>query len=49
MADDEYGTVDIAEQVHNIWLDMNCHYSLEKFHEDLAKKMIWCRTQTLAV
>jgi hypothetical protein len=38
VADDEYGTVEIAEQVHNIWLDMNCQYSLEKFHEDLARK-----------
>jgi hypothetical protein len=49
VADGEYGLVDMAEQVHDLWLDMNCQYSLNQFHEDLATKIIWGRSQTLAV
>ena len=49
VADGEYGVVDMAEQQHEIWLDRNCHYSLAQFHEDLATKIIWGPSQTLAV
>ena len=49
IADGEYGVVDMAEQQHEIWMDRNCHYSLAQFHEDLATKIIWGPSQTLAV
>ena len=49
MADDEYGLVEMAEQQHDLWLDRNCQYSMAQFQEDLATKIIWGPTQTLAV
>ena len=49
MADDEYGLVDMAEQQHDLWLDRNCKYSLAQFHDELATKIIWGPSQTLAL
>jgi len=39
----------MAEQQHNIWFHRNSQYSLAQFSEDLASKIIWGPSQTLAV
>jgi hypothetical protein len=39
----------MEEQRHDIWLDRDNQYSLEQFHSDLAEKIIWGPSQTLAV
>ena len=49
VADGEYGLVDMAEQQHDLWLDRNCKYSLAQFHDELATKIIWGPSQTLAL
>ena len=49
VADGEYGLVEMAEQQHNIWFHRNSQYSLAQFSEDLASKIIWGPSQTLAV
>ena len=49
VADGEYGLVDMAEQHHDIWFDMNSPYSLAQFNEDLASKIIRGPSQTPSV
>jgi hypothetical protein len=49
VADGEYGKVEMVEQEHEIWLDRTVQYSLEKFHDEMATKIIWGPSQTLAV
>jgi len=49
IVDGEYGLVEMADQEHELWLDRNLQYSLEKFHEEMATKIIWGPSQTLAV
>ena len=49
MADGEYGLVEMVEKQHDLWLDRNCQYSMAQFQEDLATKIIWGPSQTLAV
>ncbi|RLM61491.1 hypothetical protein C2845_PM14G11190 [Panicum miliaceum] len=44
-----YGFLEIAEEQHEIWFDRRNVYSLDKFVEDMAGKMIWGRTQTLII
>jgi hypothetical protein len=34
------------EQVHVIWLDKSLQYSIDKFHDDMATKIIWGPAQT---
>ena len=41
VADGEYGLVEMADQQHNIWLDRTMDYTLSKFHDDMATKIIW--------
>ncbi|XP_066374632.1 uncharacterized protein [Miscanthus floridulus] len=38
----------MADQEHELWVDRNLQYSLEKFHEEMATKIIWGPSQTLA-
>jgi hypothetical protein len=47
VVDGEYGLVEMAEQTHDVWLDRTCHYTIAKFHDDMASKIIWGPTQTL--
>ena len=49
VADGEYGLVEMADQQHNIWLDRTMDYTLSKFHDDMATKIIWGPSQTLSV
>jgi hypothetical protein len=49
VAEDEYGRIGMAEQQHVLWFDRNSHYSMAQFTEDLAAKVIWGPSQTLAV
>jgi hypothetical protein len=49
VADGESGLVDIAEQQYDLWLDRNSQYSLAQLQDDLATKIIWGPSQTLAV
>lgn len=44
-----YETVDMAQQHHDIWFERDSLYSLGQLHEDLATKMIWEPSQTLAI
>lgn len=37
------------EQVHVIWLDKSLQYSIDKFHDDMATKIIWGPAQTLDI
>ena len=49
VADREYGLVEMAEQEHEIWFDRIVDYTLSKFHDDMATKIIWGPSQTLSV
>ena len=49
VVDGEYGLIEMADQEHELWLDRNLQYSLEKFYEEMATKIIWGPSQTLAV
>ncbi|RLM64783.1 hypothetical protein C2845_PM16G05530 [Panicum miliaceum] len=39
----------MVEQEHEVWLDRTLHYSLDKFHDEMATKIIWGPSQTLSV
>ncbi|CAL5036095.1 unnamed protein product [Urochloa decumbens] len=45
----DYGVVPMCEQEHEIWFDRRSAYSLDKFINDMAAKIIWGRGQTLLV
>jgi len=47
--DGEYGLLEMADQEHELWIDRNLQYTLEKFHEEMATKIIWGPSQTLSV
>ena len=49
VADGEYGLVEMAEQEHEIWFDRIVDYTLSKFHDDMATKIIQGPSQTLSV
>ena len=49
VADGEYELVEMAEQHHDIWFDINSPYSLDQFSEELASKIIWGPSQTLSI
>jgi hypothetical protein len=49
VADGEYRLVEMAEQEHELWLDRSEQYSLAKFVDEMASKIIWRPSQTLAV
>ena len=36
VANGEYGLVEMAEQHHDIWFDINSPYSLDQFTDELA-------------
>jgi len=48
-ADGEYGLIEMAEQEHELWLDRSRGYSLSQFYDDMATKIIWGPSQTLAL
>ena len=39
----------MADQEHDIWFDRTTSYTLSKFHDDMAAKIIWGPSQTLSV
>lgn len=45
----DYGFLEIADQEHEMWFDRRSGYSLDKFVEEMARKIIWGRTQTLII
>jgi hypothetical protein len=49
IADGDFGLVHIDQQHHDIWFDRNSQYSLDDLHKDLAAKIIWGPSQTIAV
>jgi hypothetical protein len=49
IADGDFGLVHIDQQHHDIWFDRNNQYSLVDLHKDLAAKIIWGPSQTVAV
>ncbi|CAL4895118.1 unnamed protein product [Urochloa decumbens] len=49
VADGEYGLLEITDQEHELWVDTSQEYSVAKFNDDMASKIIWGPSQTLAV
>jgi len=49
VADGEYGQVEMSPQEHELWLDRTVQFSLSKFHDEMASKIIWGPSQTLTV
>jgi hypothetical protein len=49
VAEDAYGRVEMSEEEHELWLDRSEHYSIAKFHNDMATKIKWGPAQTLAI
>ena len=49
VADREYELVEMVEQEHELWLDRTGQYTLEKFHDKIATKIMWGPSQTLSV
>jgi hypothetical protein len=48
-ANAEYDLVDMDEQQHELWFDKTRGYNLDEFGIDMASKIYWGNTQTLAV
>ncbi|CAL4915590.1 unnamed protein product [Urochloa decumbens] len=48
-ADGDYGLVEMVDQEHDVWFDRNLQYSLGRFNDDMATKIIWGPSQTLSV
>ncbi|CAL5030757.1 unnamed protein product, partial [Urochloa decumbens] len=49
LANLEYGDLAMAEQWHDLWVDRCSGYNLDNFVTDMASKIIWGPSQTLAV
>ena len=49
VADGEYGQVEMSPQEHELWLDRTVQFSLSKFHDEMATKIVWGPSQTLDV
>jgi len=49
VADGEYGQVEMSPQEHELWLDRTVQFSLSKFHDEMASKIIWGPSHTLDV
>nr|CAB3492416.1 unnamed protein product [Digitaria exilis] len=49
VADGEYGNVEMTNQEHDLWFDRTELFTLEKFHDEMATKIIWGTSQTLSV
>lgn len=45
----DYGNIEMDEQNHDVWFDVRMGYNLDKFVGDMASKIIWGRSQTIAV
>ncbi|CAO2184982.1 unnamed protein product [Urochloa humidicola] len=45
----EYGVLDMAEQIHDVWVDRCSGYNLDNFLTDMASKIIWGPSQTLSL
>ena len=41
VADGEYVQVEMSSQEHKLWLDRTVQFSLSKFHDEMASKIIW--------
>jgi len=40
VADGEYVQVEMSSQEHKLWLDRTVQFSLSKFHDEMASKII---------
>ena len=40
VADGEYGQVEMSPYEHELWLDRTVQFSLSKFHDEMASKII---------
>jgi len=40
VADGEYSQVEMSPQEHELWLDKTVQFSLSKFHDEMASKII---------
>jgi len=45
----DYGFVEMDDQEHDVWIDLTSHYSLSKFVNEMAEKIIWGSGQQLVV
>jgi hypothetical protein len=43
----EYDLLDMKEQWHDLWIDLNSGYNFENFMTDMSSKIIWGPSQTL--
>ena len=41
VVDGEYWQVEMSPQEHELWLDRTVQFSLSKFHDEIASKIIW--------
>ena len=41
--------LDMAEQWHDLWIDVNSGYKFDDFMNDMSSKIIWGPSQTVAV
>uniref|UniRef100_A0A0E0LKI9 Transposase MuDR plant domain-containing protein n=1 Tax=Oryza punctata TaxID=4537 RepID=A0A0E0LKI9_ORYPU len=45
----EYGMLQMSDQEYDWWADSSSGYSLDQFHDELASKVIWERSQEIVV
>jgi hypothetical protein len=45
----DYGVVQMSDKKHELWINCNSGYNLDKFTDDMATLMIWGRSQALSV
>jgi len=45
----DYGSVEMDDQEHDVWIDLTSHCSLSKFVNEMARKIIWGSGQQLVV
>ena len=45
----DYGSVEMDDQEHDVWIDLTSHCSLSKFVNEMAGKIIWGSGQQLVV
>ncbi|KAJ1261025.1 hypothetical protein BS78_10G276500 [Paspalum vaginatum] len=45
----DYGVLEMSDQEHDLWINCNNGYNLDKFTDDMATLMIWGSSQTIAV
>ncbi|WVZ82562.1 hypothetical protein U9M48_029816, partial [Paspalum notatum var. saurae] len=45
----DYGPMEMAEQKHELWIDVSSGYNLDQFVDDMSALMIWGNSQALSV